>query len=63
MNYTRLTDYQLNAIESRLQFLPDSIEGKVLDKYKAYALDALRASDYDAIIEDIQQWTVEVKGL
>jgi len=56
----KLVDYQVRAIQSRLDRISHKVEDMVLDKYKAYSVEDLNALDYDDIIEDIQDWTCEV---
>ena len=56
----KLLDYQLHTIKYRLAYSYDKVTDAILDKYKAYALEDLNATDYDDILEDIQEWTAEI---
>lgn len=58
----RLLDYQLNAIQARIDASYAQIETSLLDKYKVFSLEELLATDYEEIIEDIQEWHWEIQS-
>lgn len=60
MNKTKLFDHQLNAVKMRLNYSYEQVKDAILDKYNAYALEDLNATDFDEILEDIQEWTHEI---
>jgi len=70
MYKAKLTDYQLKAVEERLNTALDLqrrshsafrgihvAEELVLDKFKAYDVSNLNATDYDEIIQEIERIT------
>lgn len=62
MHKIKLLDYQLNAIKTRLSYSYDSVEEELLKKYDALLLSDLNATDYDEIIDDIENWTAEINS-
>ena len=62
MNRIKLLSYQIKDIKQRLYFTYDKVETDILNKYKAYAVEDLNATDYEEIIEDIQDWTCELNA-
>lgn len=55
-----LLAYQLRAIQDRIDASYEVIETDLLAKYKVFSLEELLASDYEEIIEDIQDWHWEI---
>ncbi len=62
MERIKLLDYQIKDIQMRLDHTYDQIESDILDKYKATHIADLNATDYDAIMEDIQDWHSELNA-
>lgn len=60
MERIKLLDYQIKDINTRLSHSYDQIESALLDKYKAITITDLNSSDYEDIIEDIQDWNWEL---
>ncbi len=56
----RILDYQLRAIHDRIDASYEVIEKDLLEKYKVFSLEELLTSDYEEIIEDIQEWHWEI---
>ncbi len=56
MHKIKLLDYQLHAIQARLDHSGNEVEDMILEKYKAHSLDDLNALDYDDIINDIENF-------
>ena len=52
----KLVDYQVQAIRSAIDFSSHAIEDTLLDKYNAYSIADLNATDFDKIMSDIQDW-------
>lgn len=62
MERIKLLDYQLREINSRLDHTYGDVEDMILDKYKATSIDLLNSTDYDAIIDDICDFTRNVNN-
>ncbi len=61
MNKTRLLPYQLHEVKCRLnEDLYPPLEKWLLEKYQVFSLDELKCLDYDAIINDLEDWTWEL---
>ena len=63
MEPIKVTHYQLNEIEQLIEMAQKrvgnmskfSVENHILEKYQVSSLSDLKASDGDAILEDVQQ--------
>lgn len=60
MEKIKLVDYQVKDIKSAIEHSFDIIEDMLLDKYKAFMIEELNASDFDQIMEDIRYWHLEI---
>jgi len=60
MERIKLVDYQVKAIQAAIEYSSHAIEDTLLNKYNAYAIEDLNATDYDAIMNDIQDWHMEI---
>lgn len=60
MERIKLVDYQVAAIKSAIEHSYDQIEDMLLDKYNAFMIEDLNATDFDAIMEDISDWHYEL---
>lgn len=58
MERIKLVDYQVKAIKSAIKHSFDIIEDMLLDKYNAFMIEDLNATDFDAIMEDIKDYHV-----
>jgi len=61
MTRIKLLDYQLNDIRNRLDATYNKVEDRLLDKYQVCAIDYLNATDYDDIMNDIMDFTCEIR--
>ncbi len=60
MERIKLVDYQIQAIRSAIDHSSLAIEDTLLDKYNAYMIEDLNATDFDKIMEDIQDWHLKI---
>lgn len=60
MQKIKLVRYQVQAIKSALEHSYDQIENMVLDKYNEMMIEDLNATDFEEIMEDIQDWHIEL---
>lgn len=58
MEKIKLVDYQVKDIKSAIPY--DEVYDRVLDKYKVFMIEDLNATDYEDIINDIQDWHKEI---
>ncbi len=56
MNKFKLNEFQLNSINSRLEYASKETEDYLLETYGVYSLEDLPATEYNEIIDAIEEF-------